>query len=113
MRTQECTHSAVLVAVSRNHDIEALDRAVLCRVLPLTNTVRCGAGILRMNVDDDTPSDSAPTASGLRWPHVVLIVLATIVLTVGVTYWVLSHYLFLKEFRPVSLRPAEAQVLDR
>ena len=66
-----------------------------------------------MNVYDDTPSDSAPTASGLRWPHVVLIVLGTIVLTVGVTYWVLSHYLFLKEFRPVSLRPAEAQVLDR
>jgi hypothetical protein len=53
------------------------------------------------------------TRPALRWPQVVLIVLVTIAVTAGVTYWVLSQYLFLKEFKPVQLKPGEEQVLDR
>ncbi len=53
------------------------------------------------------------TRAGLRWPQLVLIVLITIVVTAGISYWVLSQYLFLKEFKPVQLKPGEEQVLER
>ncbi|GJL84002.1 MAG: hypothetical protein DHS20C01_36360 [marine bacterium B5-7] len=53
------------------------------------------------------------TSSGLRWPQVVMIVLATIAITIGLTYWVLSQYVFLKEFKPTILKPAEEQVLNQ
>jgi len=49
---------------------------------------------------------------GLRWPGVVLIVIVTIAATAGVSYWLLSHYLFLKAFKPVELKPKEEQVLN-
>ncbi len=50
--------------------------------------------------------------SGLRWPQVVLIIFATIAVTVGVTYWVLATYVFIKEFKPVELNAREEQVLS-
>lgn len=53
------------------------------------------------------------TRAALRWPQLVLIVLVTIVVTAGISYWVLSQYLFLKEFKPVQLKPAEERVLER
>lgn len=49
---------------------------------------------------------------GLRWPQVVLIVIVTIAVTAGLTYWALSQYLFLKEFTPVQLKPKEEQALN-
>jgi hypothetical protein len=49
---------------------------------------------------------------GLGWTHVLLIVLATIVVTVGVTYWVLATWVFVKEFKPVQLNAREEQVLN-
>jgi len=49
---------------------------------------------------------------GLRWTQVLLIVLATILVTVGVTYWILSAYVFVKEFKPVELKAREEQVLN-
>ncbi|MDT8387412.1 MAG: hypothetical protein RQ736_07855 [Thiogranum sp.] len=49
---------------------------------------------------------------GLRWPQVLLIVIGTMLVTVGVTYWVLTSYLFVKEFKPVELQAREVQVLD-
>ena len=49
---------------------------------------------------------------GPRWTHVLLIVLATIVVTVGVTYWVLATWVFVKEFKPVQLNAREEQVLN-
>lgn len=59
---------------------------------------------------------AAPTPQenrkGLRWHHVLLIVFAAVVVTAGVTYWVVSRYLFQKEFSPVRLKPAEEQVLQ-
>ena len=65
------------------------------------------------NVDAATDAAKATNGSGgLRWTHVLLIVLATIVVTVGVTYWVLTSYLFVKEFKPVELKAKEEQVLN-
>jgi len=49
---------------------------------------------------------------GLRWTQVLLIILATIVVTVGVTYWVLATWVFVKEFKPVQLNAREEQVLN-
>ena len=49
---------------------------------------------------------------GPRWTHVLLIVLATIVVTVGITYWVLATWVFVKEFKPVQLNAREEQVLN-
>jgi hypothetical protein len=55
---------------------------------------------------------SAGEKRGLGWTHVLLIVLATILVTVGVTYWVLATWVFVKEFKPVQLNAREEQVLN-
>jgi hypothetical protein len=55
---------------------------------------------------------SASEKRGPAWTHVLLIVLATIVVTVGVTYWVLATWVFVKEFKPVQLNAREEQVLN-
>ena len=65
-----------------------------------------------MNTEITPKNESAATRSGLRWPMVALIVIVAIATTAGITYWVLSHYLFLKEFEPVQLKPKEEQVLN-
>ncbi len=49
---------------------------------------------------------------GLRGTQVALIVLATAVVTAGLTWWVLTSYLFVKEFKPVELKAREEQVLN-
>ena len=60
----------------------------------------------------DAPNPYPDTARrGLRWPAVLLIVLATIVLTAGLSWWVVTGYLTQKEFTPVQLMPQEQQVL--
>lgn len=48
----------------------------------------------------------------LRWPHIILIVIVTMLLTAGLTYWLLTQYLFLREFKPVHLKPKEELVLN-
>ena len=48
-------------------------------------------------------------AGGLK---ISLIVLATVVVTVGVTTWVLSQYVFPSKFEPVELNAREQSVLD-
>lgn len=49
---------------------------------------------------------------GLRARHVVWIVLATILVTVALTYWVIRTYVYAKDFKPVELSVAEQQKLD-
>jgi hypothetical protein len=49
---------------------------------------------------------------GLSGAQVALIVLLTMVVSVGASYWVLSQTLFLKAFTPVELKPKEEQVLN-
>jgi hypothetical protein len=68
--------------------------------------------------DGDTTTDSAgneattPTRRGLRGSHVVWIVLATVVVTAALTFWVVRTYLYAGEFEPVELSAAEQQQLD-
>lgn len=49
----------------------------------------------------------------LHWSHVLLIVLATIVLTVAGTYWVLTNYVFVSSFEPVVLSTKEEKTLEQ
>lgn len=49
----------------------------------------------------------------MRLPHVLLIILATIVLTVAGTYWVLTRYIFVSSFEPVELSQREEKTLQQ
>jgi len=49
----------------------------------------------------------------LSWSHVLLIVLATSVLTVAGTYWVLTTYVFVSSFEPVVLSKKEEKTLEQ
>ncbi|MDF0678331.1 MAG: hypothetical protein P0107_04555 [Nitrosomonas sp.] len=49
----------------------------------------------------------------LHWSHVLLIVLATIMLTVAATYWVLTTYVFVSSFEPVVLSEKEEKTLSK
>jgi len=53
-----------------------------------------------------------PATRGIHWSHVLVIVLVTIALTIGGTYWALKTYVFVKEFEPVTLNLEEEQLLD-
>ena len=55
---------------------------------------------------------NAPEKRHLSGLQLFLIVIATIVITVGATYWVLRTYIFPAEFRPVELSAKEEQVLN-
>lgn len=49
---------------------------------------------------------------GFRASHVVWIVLATILLTAGATYWLVRTYIYAKDFKPVELSTSERQELN-
>lgn len=49
---------------------------------------------------------------GLRASHIVWIILATILVTAAVTYWVVRTYIYAKDFEPVQLSVQEQQKLD-
>lgn len=55
---------------------------------------------------------AAPSRGGLRGIHVLWIVIATILVTVALTYWVVRTYIYAKDFKPVELNATEQQVLD-
>lgn len=50
---------------------------------------------------------------GFKGRHVLLIILATILLTVGLTFWFVRTYIYARDFQPVELDVKEQQVLDR
>jgi hypothetical protein len=56
--------------------------------------------------------DNASVNRGLSWPRVVLIILVTMLVTIGGTYWFLKAYVFAREFKPVELSVKEEQVLE-
>jgi len=56
--------------------------------------------------------DNASVNRGLRWPQVLLIILVTMLVTIGGTYWFLKAYVFAREFKPVELSVKEEQVLE-
>lgn len=51
--------------------------------------------------------------TSLRWPHVLLIVAGTIILTIIGTYWVLTSYVFVSSFEPVELSQKEEKTLQQ
>jgi hypothetical protein len=55
-------------------------------------------------------SDAQPRGMGPG--QVLLIVVITILVTVGASYWFLTRYLFARDFEPVELDRKEQQVLD-
>ena len=63
--------------------------------------------------DRITNAEAAPHKTGLGAMQVLGIVLLTVVLSVGVTYWALNSYLFAREFKAVELNDKEEQVLDQ
>lgn len=63
-----------------------------------------------MSAEDTAGGQSA--RRGFRAMHVVWIVLATILVTVIVTFWALRTYIYAKDFEPVELSTNEQQVLD-
>lgn len=60
----------------------------------------------------DLTQIDTPPRSGIRARHILLIVLATILLTAALTYWVVRTYVYAKDFKPVELSVREQQSLD-
>ncbi len=56
--------------------------------------------------------DERSKHGGLRAAHVVWIVLATVLLTAAVTFWLVRTYIYAKDFEPVELNAEEQQTLD-
>jgi hypothetical protein len=57
-------------------------------------------------------TQAPPERQGLRGVHVFWIVVATILITVAVTFWVVRTYIYARDFTPVELTAAEQQTLD-
>ena len=58
----------------------------------------------------ETPSNQPQSSGCLK---TLLIVLATVVVTAGATYWILTQYVFPSRFDPVELSQQEKKVLDK
>ncbi len=56
--------------------------------------------------------ETSPRKGGIRGIHIMWIVLATIVVTVAVTFWVVRTYIYAKDFEPVQLSASEQVTLD-
>ncbi|MGD8843407.1 MAG: hypothetical protein PVJ83_08020, partial [Gammaproteobacteria bacterium] len=68
-----------------------------------------------MNADtnsDGSGASETSAATGVSPSRVVLIVLVTILVTLGGSYWFLKTYVFAREFKPVELNAKEERVLD-
>lgn len=59
-----------------------------------------------------TGSITTESKQGLRWSNVLWIILATMLLTIGTTYWVVRTYIYAKDFKPVVLEQKEVTVLE-
>jgi hypothetical protein len=49
---------------------------------------------------------------GISLPKILLIVLITVLVTLGGSYWFLKTYVFAREFKPVKLSEKEQRVVD-
>jgi len=56
--------------------------------------------------------EGSSNKSGFRSIHILWIVLATILVTVAVTFWVVRTYVYAKDFKPVELSIKEQQILN-
>lgn len=50
--------------------------------------------------------------TGIRWKHVLLLMLVMMIITIGITVWVVKSYIFPSEFTPVTLSTKEERILD-
>lgn len=64
-----------------------------------------------MTVEQPTAS-AVPERRGLQGKHVVWIILATILVTAAVTFWLVRTYIYAKDFTPVELSAKEQQTLN-
>jgi hypothetical protein len=62
-----------------------------------------------MEMTSESPEPVKPRRS--RW-QILLIVLATVLVTMALSYWVITAFIFPSEFRPVELSQKEEQVLQ-
>jgi len=62
---------------------------------------------------DSPDTTSSGQKQGLRWTIVLWIILATILITVGATYWTVRTYVFARDFKPVVLQQKEVAVLNK
>ncbi len=60
----------------------------------------------------DLPEITSGSKQGLRWTNVLWIILATILITGGATYWIVRTYVFARDFKPVVLQQKEVVVLN-
>jgi len=49
---------------------------------------------------------------GIRWMHVLLLMLVMMLVTIGVTVWIVKSYLFASDFTPVTLNTKEERILN-
>ncbi len=56
---------------------------------------------------------SSPRKSGIRFSHILWIILITILLTIAATYWFVRSYIYAKDFTPVQLNTSEQQQLNQ
>lgn len=63
-----------------------------------------------MQADSPAPVERG---RGLGWPQVLTIVVIAMLVTAGITIWLVKTYLFPSEFQPVALDAREQQVLER
>ncbi len=63
------------------------------------------------------PSELIPNTqqprSGIRFSHILIIILVTILLTMAATYWFVRSYIYAKDFTPVELSVGEQKQLDQ
>ena len=57
-------------------------------------------------------AEGTPVKGGIRGVHILWIVLATVVVTVALTFWVVRTYVYAKDFEPVELSAGEQETLD-
>ncbi|MDX1346799.1 MAG: arginine N-succinyltransferase [Thiomicrorhabdus chilensis] len=67
---------------------------------------------MHLEAKDKPEENRENLSSGVSPLKVVWIVLGSILLTIGLTYWILSQTIFLKSFTPIELKPQEEQVLN-
>ena len=61
---------------------------------------------------DRGADDSTAVRQGVSTAKVLLIVLITVLVTLGGSYWFLKTYVFARDFKPVQLSSREEQVLE-
>lgn len=61
---------------------------------------------------DMQPDSTRSDRQGVSLSSVLLIVLVTVLVTLGGSYWFLKTYIFAREFKPVELSAKEERVLD-